>query len=218
MRSSKTNSRYFSRRTLRAVGFTLLELLVVVLIVGLGISLVTLSVGDSDGYKLRSKAKELINNAALVSEEAIMSGDQWGIDLYLDIDENGLENYGYRWLQRKPERWEVAAPPQIAADNPLDPNLIMILELEGVEQEIGFKQTESQIGLSDDTNNGADNIATDNSSREPLLPDIWLLSSGEVSPFLLTLKFKHEDDISLRLKSDLLGRFELVTEDDELEI
>lgn len=192
------------------LGFTLIELLVVVLIIGLGISVVALSVGDRSAMaQLQGQAREFANQSALVAEEAVLSGQQWGIDLYARSDEVG-EFYGYRWLALNPESglWEAATPvgmafsgARFAGDARLE------LFVDGTEQPITpFKEAATD---------GDDNDRS-GEQREALLPDVLLLSSGEVSPFQLRVRSESDPAAGeLTVISDALGRIQLETPDDE---
>ena len=80
-------------------GFSLLELLVVVLIIGLAVGLVSFSGGSNkSAYQLREELRFFANTLSLLTEEASLSGDQYGVDFFWDIVE-GEEVYGYRWLK-----------------------------------------------------------------------------------------------------------------------
>ena len=188
-----------------SAGFSLIELLAILLIIGLGVGLVSFRISDNSAYQLRIDAKQLANNAALLTEEAVLSGEQWGIDLYLEVDDQGRDQYGYRWLHKLPDRWEVKAIDSMQTDNLFHPSLAMELELEGVDQEIGFKQAEQTRKV--------ENVAS-GPDEAPLEPDIWLLSSGEVTPFRLRILEWQEEGLEIVIIADQLGRIELQGNED----
>lgn len=82
-------------------GFTLLELLVVIMIVGLMAGLIGLVNGDTSGYKARREAQRLQNAIAVLREDAVLNGIGHGIriepELYtvMSLDQND------EWLPSK---------------------------------------------------------------------------------------------------------------------
>lgn len=70
-------------------GFTLLELIVVILIVGLLLTFATLSVGTSADKQLETEAKRFASLMKLASEEAIMNSQEMALE---------INKQGYRFL------------------------------------------------------------------------------------------------------------------------
>ena len=64
-----------------SAGFTLIELIVVILIVGLLITFATLSVGTSGDKQLETEAKRFYSLMKLASEEAIMNTQEMALEL-----------------------------------------------------------------------------------------------------------------------------------------
>jgi general secretion pathway protein H len=177
----------------RQAGFSLLELLVVVFIIALGAGIVSLAIGTSNPQQLRASASEFANLTALVEEEAVLGREPWGVQLYREISD-GEDIIAYRFLRFAGEKgWQVEAPRDIPPGGRFAENIAAVLELEGAEQLI-----------------------------EPLpekkapLPTIWLAPGGEVTPFVLQLRFKGAEEGPI-VRSDALGRIQLeLQKDDEL--
>jgi len=174
----------------RQAGFSLLELLVVVFIIALGSAIISLAIGSNSPQKLRASASEFANLTALVEEEAVLSREPWGVQLYRETNE-GEDNIAYRFLHFAGEKgWQVEAPRDIPEGGHFAENIVALLELEGAEQLI-----------------------------EPLpekkspQPTIWLAPGGEVTPFVLQLRFKGADDGPV-VRSDALGRIQLELQKD----
>lgn len=126
------------KRTQR--GFTLLEVLLVVMVIGLSIGLVmvTVSTGDLVG-ELDKEASDFANNSSLIVEESVMSAEAWGIDLYIDSYE-GEDFYGYRWLVFTDFGWIPEAPIDMKVDTAFNPAFIVELEVDGAEVIIDEKR------------------------------------------------------------------------------
>lgn len=176
------------------LGFSLLELLVVVVLIALGLAIVGLAMGGNSSAELRNGVRQFANTTALVEEEAVLSREPWGLQLYREVDETGEDNIAYRYLHFVGEQgWKVDAPADTASGGRFAKGVTAILEVEGAEQLI-----------------------------EPLPekkgpePTIWLAPGGEVTPFVLQFRIKGEDDGPV-VSSDALGRIEVrLQKDDEV--
>ena len=179
--------------TARSQGFSLIELLVVVLIIGLGTGLVAFSVGDNQGRAMHGQMKLLSNRLALVSEQAFYAGQQWGLDIYQTEDTQGNRIYGYRWLLQVNENgklfWQQATPSEVEADQ-FSVNVDLELMRESQPADIDFLQ------LLDGE------LVTGDQQR----PDLLLLSSGEITRFQLSARLQGSYSNPLTIKSGLTGQ------------
>ena len=205
-------------------GFSLIELLIVLLIIALGFSFANFNVGGNESYRLLSEAKQFANSSALIAEEAILSNSQWGVDIYRQPADNNTgdtaEQYGYRWLVRnKAGDWALADGTNSAVDFLFSPGINVKLQLEGLEQEVKIlpKRTIVQQASMLDKQQDIVEQLTNTEKGPPLLPALWLLSSGEISAFQMTLYDAQNPDNQVVVKGDELGRIKVVTglEDDE---
>lgn len=176
-KSSVRNSSCFhskrSRRTHRlrvraglAGGFTLLEILVTLVIVAGMAAMLVFSFNDSSQQKLRREAADftMIINAA--ADEAVMRGIEIGVV---------LDDEGYRFVVFDPatKRWQV---PELngLAEHKFPERYAIEFSLDGSEvDERMIERIKLLAQRSDD---------------ERLRPSILILSSGEVTPFALTLR------------------------------
>lgn len=173
----------------RQAGFSLLELLVVMLIIALGVGMVALAVGSGNrSLATRVEARQFANQVKMVSQEAIVGRRQWGVDLFSTV-RDGEDRYGYRWLRHEEGQWRAATPPEMEPDYLFPPTLMLALWVEQSEHAI-----DQQV---------------DGVPPEELKPDLLLLSSGEMTPFELELRDRDQRDVREQIRADMLGRIEL---------
>ncbi|WKE65918.1 type II secretion system minor pseudopilin GspH [Gallaecimonas kandeliae] len=168
----------------RALGFTLLEILVVLFIVGMMVAMVSLSFGGpSDGSRLENEAQKWQARFALMHDEAIMRGEELGLKFKED---GGVEVM----------RFDPDAPAPGAEDDPDGPKGAWVaLDDDGVlknwQGAQGIHGTLRLEGLSlgqsliPEDAFKAEDETKDNKKR--LTPHLFFLSSGEFLPFELCL-------------------------------
>jgi general secretion pathway protein H len=154
---------YRSRPAHRAhAGFSLLELLVVVLIIGLIVQAVTLSMGAlGNDRQLEEEAGRLRSVIDLLHEEALMQSRDYGVM----FTSTGYRFYVYDYQELE---WVLPQTDRLLQQHTLRPQLAMSLVLDGrdVTLEPNFE-------------------AQDVENAEP---QIMLLSSGEVTPFTIEME------------------------------
>lgn len=156
-------------------GFTLLELMVVIVIVGIILSFVTLSTGgDQRAEQLEREAQRIVALLQLASEEAVMRSEQLALRV-------GESDYEFMILENG--QWAA-----LADDRPLRPRELPA----GIELRLELQ----------------DNPPPGLSAEDSEQPQVFLLSSGEMTPFVLTLSAP-ETEQRYAIKASLLGRVEL---------
>ncbi len=168
-----------------AAGFTLLELMVVLVIVGIVLTFVTLSVGgDRRGEQLDREARRLAALLELASEEAVLKSRQLAVR---------FERDGYLFLRLQGGQWLALAEDPQLRERRLPDGVRLELELDD-------SPLPDMAGQQEDA--AAD--ATDSAG----LPQVFLLSSGEMTPFRVVLS-ADETDLRPVVRADLLGRLEV---------
>ena len=134
-------------------GFTLLELIVVILIIGLLITFATISVGTSGGKQVETEAKRFYSLLKLASEEAIMNSQEIALEL-------GKSQYQFLvWGDTGFQPIEGDAGASFFRLRELPESILLKLEIEG------------------------SNIDFEDMGSDDSLPKIGLFSSGEMTPF-----------------------------------
>lgn len=156
----------------RENGFTLLELLVVVVIVAILFTYTTLAIrSDTPEDIIKKEAQRMERLIQLALEESILRGEEYGIEIFLD---------GYRFLRFDVTEnlWLPLSDDKLLRDRelPLD-----------MELEMSLEETEVVINLAADpmTEQIMDLDAESDEEKEDeeeAKPQIYLLSSGEITP------------------------------------
>lgn len=157
-------------------GFTLIELMLVIVIIGYLVSLVRFPSLAPNAYDLVEKESQkltaLIN---LASEYAVVNNQQLGL---------AVSDQQYAFLIYDGEKW-VRITKRPFDTEPLNENLILTLKLDGLPWQ--EKNLLSAVQLIDEETLNAE---TDLSDEEKKLafPQIFILSSGEISSFEIELE------------------------------
>lgn len=195
-----------------AAGFTLLELLVVVLIIGIGMAIVGVSIGNNKPQELRNNARDFANFTALVEEEAVLSRESWGVQIYREgQSDTGNDKIAYRFLRLTDNGWLPDHPRDIPAGGEFADNVNAELEVEGAPQLIEPLPKELNDG-----NTSSEKMKSDKSAKKQsaTTPTVWLAPGGDVTPFELRLHFSGDEKGPI-VRSDALGRIQLEVKDDE---
>lgn len=166
----KTALRYFSR----ARGFTLLELLVVVVIVAILFTYTTLAIrSDSPEDIIKKEAQRMERLVQLALEESILRGEEYGLEIFLD---------GYRFLRFTKNQWQPLSGDKILRQRELPLEMEMEVRLEDTEITIdpsSDAMSEQKLDLNIGAELGGDGEEED---KKKTKPQIYLLSSGEITP------------------------------------
>jgi general secretion pathway protein H len=120
----------------RQGGFTLLELLTVIFIIGIIVSFASLSVGQNTGHKLQDEAERIYNLLRLASEEAVLGGRELALE---------LTPHSYRFLSLQGGDWEPIEDDKILRQRELEEIIEMDLVLEGAEANLRDKDHPPRI-------------------------------------------------------------------------
>ena len=143
-------------------GFTLLELLMVILIIGITISIANLSFSQNTSRLVQDEVERLHGLIQLAGEEAVLQGRE----LALEFDHDR-----YRFLESGKEGWQAIKEDPMLRERPLPEAVEFSLMMDGAEASFEDKKK---------------------------LPRIYILSSGELTPFTMTLTTDEGDAYSLQ--------------------
>ncbi len=199
-------------RPMQASGFSLLELLVVVFIIGILATMFTLSVGllgsDSELDKEISRLRALIE---LAREDAVTQGHELGLHFYPDsyefavYQEDFVDYYDPDDEVQDQSEWIVLSLGTLLKPRQLPAGIVIELEIDDRDIVLKNKQ-ETQLEAE---NNARDPNRVRIDERDPYRPQIWLFSSGDISPF--AIRFRREfanEGVTLEYSED--GSVELI--------
>ena len=160
----------------RSRGFTLLEVLVVMVIIGIVLSFAALSF-KGDDKTLEEEARRLQALIALTGQESVMQGRELALEFTSD---------GYDFLAFDGKQWQPLADDETLRPRTLPDDVELAYEAEGEHMILGAKE-------------GDDKSAP---------PRIYFLSSGEMTPFHLTVR-RHDASVGFILTGSARGKTEL---------
>jgi|SaaInlStandDraft_1057018.scaffolds.fasta_scaffold183807_2 general secretion pathway protein H len=168
-------------------GFSLLELLLVLVVVGLIASLAGISVSSgSRPYTVQGSVSGFSQLADYALDEAQLGGFDLGLLIERSSDA-GEDRYSYQWLARQGLEWaRVPRDELLAASRDFPVGLELELEVE--DQYIDFEPEEGQIGP---------------------VPQVVFYSSGEATPGIIRWIDSDSRELLWELEWDLVARMEL---------
>lgn len=184
----------------QARGFTLIEVLVVVVIVGIISAVAILSFGVlGDDRSLQQQARRLSSLVQLASDEALMQGRDFGIE---------FTRTGYRFLEHDPltNRWYELLGDDLLRPRELEEPLELALVLE--DREVELTDRFAVIEEEDDDDDEADRSAS--TPADDYAPHVLILSSGDVTPFdLHIIRFSDRSEVVVGMAPN--GEMEIQT-------
>lgn len=186
-----------------ARAFTLVEILVVLVIIGILTAVAFLSFGIlGDDDNMDREARRLTSLIQLVTDEATTQGRDFGVEFMAA---------GYRFVEHDPllDQWFEITGDDYLVQRDLDEGVEFELYLEErrVLLHTEAQKTEREVKDEDD-NNTPDRDLTDD-----YLPHVLIMSSGDVTPFELRL-VRDADRSEILLTMSLLGELEIIKDDD----
>jgi general secretion pathway protein H len=159
---TSSNPRRRRRGVARSSGFTLLELLVVIVIIGIISSMAVVSIRVLGGdHEMDQEARRLVAVLGQAREDAMLEGRDVGIR----IDARG---YDFLRYDGRAERWALVAEDPLLRERAFPDGLEASLWLESRPVKLPARAAPTE--------------------REPPLPQVVLMASGDLVPFEMRLE------------------------------
>ena len=162
----------------RSLGFTLFELLVTIVVIGIVVSLAVLSIGDNQAEREQRITSQLATLTEYARETALFNSDELALLFW---------QHGYAFYRLADEKWQVITDDEILRPREVPEDITISLFLEGLRAEL------SALPKID--------------SKHKSKPQVFILSSGEITPF--EIRLGDGLDIDMQLTSDMLGNIKV---------
>lgn len=176
-----------ARAPVRSRGFTLLELLAVIVIIGIILSFAVLSVNTGGrSQALEQEARRLSALIGLAAQEAVMQSREFGLL---------LTDHGYTFLAFQDNAWQPLEDDPMLRPRELPPDMQLELLVDKLPTDLVTQDEGDDEKDKKDKKTGAS-------------PQVLILSSGEMTPFEIRLRTGREPN-RYRLVGHVNGKLEL---------
>lgn len=190
----------------RQPGFTLLEVLLVVLLMGLAAAAVTLSMGGSGPkQELERSARQFISATEMVLDEVVLNGQFVGVV---------VDDHSYEFVLRKEDKWVPLKNDRLLAKREFDSDTSLSLVVEGLPL---TQEDEQDDTLFEQPFEEAETELSQPEDKALQTPQILLFPSGEMTAFELTFFHKSHDgqDAEVLVVGNALGQMTLGRPDEQ---
>ncbi len=163
---------------LRAGGFTLFELLITVVVIGIVVSMAVLSIGNNQSEREQQLTTQLATITDFAREYAVFNAHELALLFW---------EHGYAFYSLENNEWQLITDDEVLKPREVPEDVEIALHLEGLKVEL------------------SDVPPTD--TKEKLTPQVFILSSGEITPFEVLLGDGLDTD--MELSSDMLGNIKM---------
>jgi general secretion pathway protein H len=181
----------------RSSGFTLIEILVVIVIIGIVMSIAILSITLAGGdNQLRDEAQRMVSLVDVARDESLLQGREFGLEFMQGA---------YRFVEFDPltRQWS-----EIIGDDTLRLRQLpeeLELELFVEDRRVVLKSDPARMTSEEE----------DRPSIESYAPHVLIYSSGDMSPFEVHF-VRRIDDGLIAVQGDMAGMLEIVTPEDSM--
>jgi general secretion pathway protein H len=164
--------------TLSCNGFTLLEIMVVLVLIGIIFSFAVLSVSRNDQDEaMKRETHRLATLIDMANDEAVIRGQEFAIH---------FTEHGYAFLVLQIEGWQELQDDRLLKSYKLPEGISVRIEVEGEPPGLG---------------------QPDKKAEDTRTPQVYILSSGEMTPFSATFQAE-QSRIRYHLTATMLGKLD----------
>ena len=179
-------------------GFSLLELIIVLVIIGVMIAAITISITDRRLDNLKLESERLQALILLAIDQAVITNKEIGLL---------IEDDGYKFLEYNDETWQEMdqqnSPRFVSRKLPEE--VYARIQVAGLYND----DAETEYLVSKEAEPFAD-TDTQASTQDPLpMPQVLMLSSSEVTPFIIRLGWDFDDPAYMEIITEVDGSIRL---------
>ena len=196
---------HYSKKITKQNGFTLIEVMLVIVLVGLMVSVIQFSAsGDKAEETLEMSSKRFAGVFNIAAEYGMLNN----LELGLMIDKNGYQFLGYDG-----EKWTDVSENLLFSRYELPEGVELVLQLDDLPiEEPQLFDTKVFNELQEANKDPDDELDEDvdsesNIEEKKLIPQIYILSSGEITPFSLRFKIVENDFPEPKLHFKVTGLY-----------
>ncbi|MFV0574777.1 MAG: type II secretion system minor pseudopilin GspH [Vibrio sp.] len=180
-------------------GFTLLEVLLVVVVMAMTAMAVVQTLPTSKANQAKEESARFFQRLQLLSDDAVLNGLDYGVR----FDE---QKATYVYMQLTEDGWEEVAESKYFTSTEMPEDLKYVFELGGDEWNDDDRLFKEEDFFEDET-------------KKPKPPQVFVLSSGEVTPFTLSFVTNTSDnsDQSWRVAVNEAGVIHLLEPGEKLD-
>ncbi|MEM9101232.1 MAG: type II secretion system minor pseudopilin GspH [Pseudomonadota bacterium] len=181
------------QRSLLNQGFTLLEIIVAMAVMVIVIGVMSISIsGRNINEQVKTEAKRFANVLRVVQQEAIFNSVEVGAM---------LSDTSYLFLLLEENQWLPLVEDKLFEERQLPEGIEFALAVDGFASEV--------LGGSEDEENLDLEEGEEEEEQIQLTPQIYFLSSGEMSPFVVHIGVEGEYEFYYRVEGYYDGRITL---------
>ncbi|MDN4502951.1 type II secretion system minor pseudopilin GspH [Alteromonadaceae bacterium BrNp21-10] len=170
---------------MKSKGFTLLEIMVVLLIIGIATSVVMLNFNNQDYQKdLKKQAQRFQTVVSMASEFAILNQQQLGVS---------VKGNRYKFVILDDEqKWQLITDEPALAEFALPEIFALELKLDGLPWQDEDSLFDNKLFDEPSAFDEYEQQKQDEEEKQLPPPQIYILSSGDITPFSLSFIFEAE--------------------------
>lgn len=181
----------------RITGFTLIEVLLVIVLIGLMVSAIQFSViGNKAETQLQQESARFAGIFELAAEYGLLNN----IELGLVLEKNSYQFVGYDG-----ERWSALPDYEALGPYQLPDEIIMSLILEDLPIEQPSLVTAELFAIEDEE--FFDDYSLDEQQSKPIIPQVYILSSGDITPFRAEFSLAEIVDAEQQVQFHVMGQY-----------
>lgn len=192
----RINNRVIGSRQ-RQSGFTFVEIVVALAIVAILVAMATVFIGPNQKGELKNHAYRLLGLLKIAHEESIIRG----VELGLRVD-----NDGYSFLIYNQDKWQPLEDHDFLKGQEISEPFALYVNVDGQDSLLKNAVPEEESGSKENTQSNDEQL----DDQKPIkIPQVFMLSSGEMNNFYLTIGLEQDEGYFYRIGGNYLGDFKI---------